>query len=360
MAHPGEAVALVGGTVYVSPADEPLRDGVVLIRDGKIAGVGTRRTRAVPAAASVLDCSGATVMAGFWNTHVHFFERKWTDAASIPAPELRRQIEEMLTSHGFTSVFDLASLWANTRRLRDRIGSGEVPGPRIRSTGEGLVPPGALPPDLVMNLLGVMKTPLPEVSDAAQAAAAARKLLDSGVDAIKIFRSSGSPSIPPLPEPAIRAAADEAHRAGKLVFVHPNSGADVLAAVRNGVDVVAHTTPQTGPWSDDVIGAMKQAGAALIPTLQLWKYQKRHDRLSAQDEFVGVAVQQLRRWVSSGALRRLFEALTADPAFEDVRRVLIDSTIVRAHQHAAATGRKGGASGRTNRTITPSADPGEA
>ncbi|MFD9516141.1 transposase [Streptomyces sp. NPDC059979] len=40
--------------------------------------------------------------------------------------------------------------------------------------------------------------------------------------------------------------------------------------------------------------------------------------------------------------------------------VQIDSTIVRAHQHAAATGRKGGSAGRTNRTITPSADPGEA
>jgi hypothetical protein len=38
--------------------------------------------------------------------------------------------------------------------------------------------------------------------------------------------------------------------------------------------------------------------------------------------------------------------------------VHIDSTIVRAHQHAAATGRKGGDTGRTNRTITPSADPG--
>jgi hypothetical protein len=37
--------------------------------------------------------------------------------------------------------------------------------------------------------------------------------------------------------------------------------------------------------------------------------------------------------------------------------VQIDSTIVRAHQHSAATGRKGGSTGRTNRTITPSADP---
>ena len=38
--------------------------------------------------------------------------------------------------------------------------------------------------------------------------------------------------------------------------------------------------------------------------------------------------------------RMFFEALTADPAFGDVRRVLIDSTIVRAHQHAAGAPRK--------------------
>ncbi|MEU7088883.1 hypothetical protein [Streptomyces achromogenes] len=39
--------------------------------------------------------------------------------------------------------------------------------------------------------------------------------------------------------------------------------------------------------------------------------------------------------------------------------VQIDSTIVRAHQHAAATGRTGGGAGRTKRTIVPSVDPEE-
>ena len=58
---------------------------------------------------------------------------------------------------------------------------------------------------------------------------------------------------------------------------------------------------------------------------------------------------RFRRWVSSGALRRLFEALTADPAFGDVRRVLIDSTIVRAHQHAAGARRREKSSGRSAR-----------
>jgi transposase len=51
--------------------------------------------------------------------------------------------------------------------------------------------------------------------------------------------------------------------------------------------------------------------------------------------------KRFRRWVRSGGLKTLFELMTADPAFGDVRRVLIDSTIVRAHQHAAGARRRG-------------------
>jgi transposase len=56
--------------------------------------------------------------------------------------------------------------------------------------------------------------------------------------------------------------------------------------------------------------------------------------------------QRVRRWVNSGAMKRLFEAMTADPQFGEVRRVLIDSTTVRAHRHAAGVRRKKKRSGR--------------
>ncbi|MFL5342476.1 MAG: transposase [Gemmataceae bacterium] len=49
---------------------------------------------------------------------------------------------------------------------------------------------------------------------------------------------------------------------------------------------------------------------------------------------------RFRRWVHSGALERLFVAMTAEPQFGEVRRVLIDSTLVRAHRHAAGALRK--------------------
>ena len=55
---------------------------------------------------------------------------------------------------------------------------------------------------------------------------------------------------------------------------------------------------------------------------------------------------RLRRWVRSGAMKRLFEGLTADPQFGEVRRVLVDSTTLRAHRHAAGALRTKKRSGR--------------
>src|SRR3954467_11623586 len=58
---------------------------------------------------------------------------------------------------------------------------------------------------------------------------------------------------------------------------------------------------------------------------------------------------RFRRWVAAGGLRRLFEAMTARPQLGEFRRVLIDSTIVRAHQHAAGPRRKKKRSGPSGR-----------
>jgi imidazolonepropionase-like amidohydrolase len=295
---PNGSLALVGGTIYVNPTAEPIRDGVVLIQDGRIAAAGSRSRVQLPQTVQTLDCSHFTITAGFWNSHVHFFERKWANAATIPVPELSRQLDDMFTRYGFTSVFDLSSMWENTRRLRDRIESGEVTGPRIRSTGEGLVPPGAAASEQVLNTMGVMLISLPEIADAAQAAAVSKQRIEEGVDGIKLFASS--PRSASLAESTIEAAVNEAHRLGKPVFVHPNHAADLLAAVRGGVDVVAHTTPHSGPWDETILMTMKEHRVALTPTLTLWNYFMRHDRVSTQERVVNTAIGQLRAWLASG------------------------------------------------------------
>lgn len=64
---------------------------------------------------------------------------------------------------------------------------------------------------------------------------------------------------------------------------------------------------------------------------------------------------RLRRWIASGRLERLFEEMSAQPACEGAVRVMIDSTIVRAHQHAAGALKK-----KAGRPPRRSAGPGAA
>ncbi len=292
-------LALTRATIYTDPSGNPIRDGVVLIRDGRIEAAGRVR---IPAGTQILDCSGLTITAGFWNSHVHFMERKWANAARIPAPELSAQLQAMLTRYGVTTAFDTGSMWENTRALRDRVESGEVPGPRILSTGEILYPKGVLagsPPGL-MEALGFMRIAIPEVADAEEAAAASNKHLDSGTDGLKVYAATWFPPFVSLPRSAIQAAATAAHRREKPVLAHPTSRDGLLASVQGGADVIVHTTPQSGPWDEAVLTAMKEKNVALIPTLKLWRYELRHDRLSDLDRFVETGVGQLRAWRAAG------------------------------------------------------------
>jgi imidazolonepropionase-like amidohydrolase len=136
-------LAILHAKVYASPNSPPVIGATILIRNGRIVAVGRQLT--VPPASESLDCRGCVVLAGFWNTHVHFMEPKWTDAAHLPATQLARDLQQMLTHSGFTTVVDTGSDTRNTVALRRRIESGEVTGPRIYTAGFPLYPFQALP-----------------------------------------------------------------------------------------------------------------------------------------------------------------------------------------------------------------------
>jgi hypothetical protein len=70
------------------------------------------------------------------------------------------------------------------------------------------------------------------------------------------------------------------------------------------------------------------------------------DRVAWRDLLAGFGAfdavyNRLRRWVHSGSLRGLIELLTAEPELGEVRRMLLDSTIVRADPHALGLARYG-------------------
>lgn len=83
-----DVVAFVGEKIYTSPTDAPISKGTVIVRGEKIVAVGKTGTLTIPADAKQMDCKGAVITAAFQNSHVHFTEQKWTDAANQPAEKL--------------------------------------------------------------------------------------------------------------------------------------------------------------------------------------------------------------------------------------------------------------------------------
>ena len=124
-----------------------------------------------------------TVLPGLWDLHVHLIysghpnARYWFkytsefEKVTIPA-----SAEQMLMA-GVTSVRDLAAPAAAILAVKKRIASGEMPGP-----------------DAVRRRSGADRQPhrdahatVPGHQDDADARAKTRKLIDAGVDVVKIF-----------------------------------------------------------------------------------------------------------------------------------------------------------------------------
>jgi imidazolonepropionase-like amidohydrolase len=290
-----QTLALVGGRVYASPDAAPLLDAVVLTSGGVIIAIGGRGDVTIPNDARVIDCTGRTVVAGFWNSHVHFTQAAWKDAASAPAAHLEAHLREMLTAWGFTTVWDLGSDPSDSLALRRRVENGEVPGPRIFLAGN-MYPKGGHPVYLPAEIQ------LPEVATPDEAAQMARYFLGMGLDGIKLFTGSSMGDKPTvnMDTAVAKAAVDVAHAQGKPVFAHPQNRVGVDVVIAADVDVLAHTVPREAGYTQEELVAFKSQGIALIPTLSLFAKTIGGPALAAR--LVDSGVNQLKAFSGNGGV----------------------------------------------------------
>ena len=243
--------------------------------------------------ARIIDCSGGTVTAGFWNSHVHFTGAAFRAADTAPAESLAAALRAMLTSYGVVHVVDTGSYLPNTLALRRRIESGEVPGPSILTAGSGFAPAGGSP-------YYILPAKIPELTRPEDAVLVEAELSRGG-DIVKLFTGSWATpsSIVVMPVDVVRAAVEVGHRRRKLVFAHPSNSPGARAAIEGGVDVLAHTFPTSldgSPWDRALPAMMKERGMALIPTLKLWPYELKREGLPAElvELVLGNGVAQTR------------------------------------------------------------------
>jgi imidazolonepropionase-like amidohydrolase len=333
------SLVLRGATIYTAPDSSPIRDGVVIVRNGKIEAVGAQTEVTLPSGVTTLDLSGHVLVAGFWNSHVHFMGPRFKGADTAQPGELAAAIREMLTRWGFTTVFDIGSELKNTLALKKRIASGAVDGPLIFTTGDILNPPG------VKGARFLVATP-------DDATAAVRMLIDGGADAIKVYAQAFWDLTLKLSPEVLAAVRAESRRRNVQMFAHPSNRDGLLNAIDAGVDVLVHTTPQIGPWGSELVAKMKTANIALIPTLTLWRFELAREKVpTAETEvFVRRGVNQLREYFKAGGpilfgtdvgymtdfstLEEVQRMAEADMSFRDI---LASLTTVPAARHGHGT-----------------------
>lgn len=298
-------LVLTHAKVYTSPTEAPIEDGTIVVHGGKIRAVGpSSRTKAprFARAVTVVDCTGMTITAGLWNSHVHIFTTSLLHADKVPAGQLTSSLEAMLTQWGFTTVVDTGSLLANTNVIRKRIADGDVVGPRILTVGEPFYAKDGVPV-YVEPFLEENHIQLPTVQSKAQAVERVQQQVRDGADAIKIFAGSIENSgIIIMPLDIAKAIVMEAHRLGKPVLAHPSNEEGLEVALESGVDVLAHVAPMSGPWTPALTARMQTAHMGLIPTLTLFDVEAKKAKVSPEENqmWIDAAVQQLKAYSSAG------------------------------------------------------------
>lgn len=266
--------ALVGATLVDGTGAAPVKDAVVILRDGRIDCAGPRAACEVPAGIDTVDLRGHWITPGLIDAHVHLSQSGWADSRPDTADvrgrhpydkvvaDLRARPERFgrsLLCSGVTAAFDVGGYpW--TIPLPERFETASDV-PRLAAAG-----PLLSTLDHWVNLPGEKQ--FLYLPDAESGAAAARYVAAQGADAIKVWflRDEGR-SLADMTA-ALRAVGEEARRLGVPLIVHATNLIEAKEALRAGAKLLVHSV-----WDQSVdrefLDLARAAGTVYCPTLTL-------------------------------------------------------------------------------------------
>jgi imidazolonepropionase-like amidohydrolase len=271
------AVALVGGTL-LNPEQAPVRDAVIVVREGRVVCAGARAACPVPRSIEVVDVRGAFVAPGFIDAHAHYAQSGWVDSRpdamdlrphlshDSAAAVMERQPERFdraFLCAGVTSVLDAGGYTWTLSLTRTR--EGPVVAPRVAAAG-----PIFLTRESRLNhYLNFPTLPMFVVmTNDSVVRAAVRTTAAMGARAIKIGYLAAADSVRALA--LIAAAAEEAEAAGLPLIVHVQHLAGTKQVLRAGARVLVHVvTPEE--IDEELIGLLRESGAIVVPTLTVFE-----------------------------------------------------------------------------------------
>lgn len=304
------------GRLLDGTGGDPLADARIVIEDGRFTAVGPVEDVAVPEGAIHDRYPDRTVIPGLIDAHVHLQGVRsmnpmdWVtgddahDAARATA-DLRALIEA-----GFTTVRDLGS--TTGLGLARAVAEGEIPGPRILTSGQGLSQtgghgdvhdlPAAWARERGMRICAV-------VDGVDECRRAVRERARQGADVLKVMATGGvlsardGPDQPQFTDAELTAMVTEAHRAGLPVAAHAQGSEGIENALEAGVDTIEHGFSITPALTEQFL----ETGAVLVPTLAI------NHRIVEAGEEHGVPEASIAKMEGAASehfdsVRRAFEA----------------------------------------------------
>ncbi len=275
---PPAITVIHAGRLFDGTGDSYRKDVLIQIEAGRIISVEPATTGRVPDGAELIDLSQFVVLPGLIDCHTHLTKRadRYDELARFKESPYRNAFNGVLNARttleaGFTTVRDVGSPAFLACDLRDAIDEGQLPGPRIIASGPGVSMTGGHG-DLNRFAPQVRMQSFPDEADFKiadgpdEVRKRVRAQLKHGVDVIKINASGGvlsrgdAPGAPQYTVDELRAAAEEAHAAGRKLAAHAHGAQGIKNAVRAGADSIEH-----GSLIDDEgIELMKQHGTWLV------------------------------------------------------------------------------------------------
>lgn len=215
------------------------------------------------------------VLPGLWENHAHLMLNGHADYVHWDKAYINRLSDEIMPASalqlllaGITSARDLGAPLQDSVNIKQRIESGEIPGPRLFISGPFLqheAYPGT----------EAFRWSITSVKDAQQKV---DKLAKAGVDIVKLIDQDK------MSLQEAQAIVDQAHKHGLKVVAHAHRPDEVRRGLAIGVDNFEHTGLTTAPgFPEDILNLLKErtatgrvAGGPLFwtPTVEgLWNYE---------------------------------------------------------------------------------------
>lgn len=287
--------ALVGARIVDGTKRAPIDDGAIVVRDGRIAAVGSRTQVTVPTGMRVINARGTTIIPGLWDMHAHMALPEW-GAAYLGV--------------GVTTARDMGGEQTFLTAFRDATASDRVPGPRVLLAG--------LVDGSGADAFGTTYADTPD-----QGRAVVESYRAAGFEQMKLYT---------LIKPDVAGAIiRRAHELGMTVTGHVPRAMTLASMVDSGVDNVAHLPVRGDIASAEVTQqiAMLAAKRVVVDPTVSWGELLGHARQTALTEFQpGFAEAPWPLLSSYGSVRNNADSASAN------RAVRSQLTIIKAMHDA--------------------------